>query len=82
MLQAVEFSAGKAPSGHISPQTFASEVDRARLSPAALLALVILRRRGRGSSPEPRQQPSWEFRKPPGIASRPIPGSKPCRRTR
>lgn len=44
MVQAVERSVGQVSHGHSFPQTFASEHDRARLTPAALIALRNLAR--------------------------------------
>jgi len=44
MVQAVELSVGRFDSRHSSPQTFASEHDRARLTVAALMALRNLAR--------------------------------------
>lgn len=44
MLQPVELSVERASSGHSSPQTFASEHDRTRLTSAALIALRNLAR--------------------------------------
>jgi hypothetical protein len=44
MVKAVEFSVGRFDSGYSSPQTFALEHDRTRLTPAALMALRNLAR--------------------------------------
>lgn len=44
MPQAVVLAVGNAPSAPGAPQTFASEVDRERLTPAALIALRNLAR--------------------------------------